>query len=189
MKFSVASIASLAALVGGAAAQLEIITPGGPGLWWVAQSLNTLEWTCKTSPYTNFTILIANSNPTILSSPLAILSQQNNYDCSETITQNEAAQPAATGYTIQLADPFNNTNVYATSQPFEIKALGSAYPASSATPSGVGSATSSGATGTSSGSSSASTSTPTSSKSGAVSLTASLSGIAAIAAALGMLMA
>jgi uncharacterized protein YlxW (UPF0749 family) len=43
-------------------------------------------------------------------------------------------QPAGTGYLILLANPLNSSDIYATSKPFEIKALGSAYPPASATP-------------------------------------------------------
>ena len=46
-----------------------------------------------------------------MAAPLAIIAQENNFDCSKTITQDQANQPAGTGYTILLADPLNNTNV------------------------------------------------------------------------------
>ncbi|KAI0659313.1 hypothetical protein C8Q70DRAFT_987097 [Cubamyces menziesii] len=152
MKFSVAALsATLATLVGTSLADngLTILSPGGPNLWWVAESDNVVTWTCQTSPYTNFTVLIANSNPTILPSPLAFLGQQANYDCSKLITKDQVNQPPATGYTIQLADVFNSSHIYAESEPFEIKNLGSAYPASSATPTGTGSMSQTGSAGSS----------------------------------------
>ncbi|KIJ15393.1 hypothetical protein PAXINDRAFT_169234 [Paxillus involutus ATCC 200175] len=142
-----------AALASVASAQLTITNPSANS-WWVAQSANTLAWTCNTSPYQTYTVVLTNTNPSILSGPLAIIAIQQNYDCSETITQQQSAQPAATGYTIQLTNPLNNTEVYAESEPFEIKALGSAYPASSS--SAAASATGSG-TSTSTGASAAST--------------------------------
>ncbi|KAI1798047.1 hypothetical protein LXA43DRAFT_1056290 [Ganoderma leucocontextum] len=159
MKFSPAALsATLVALAGSAAAQLSILTPGGPDLWWIAQSDNVITWTCKTSPYTNFTVLIINSDPNVLVSPLAFIAQQNNFDCSELITKDRINLTPATGYAIQLADPLNNTNVYAQSQPFEIKALGAAYPASSATPTAVATGSISGsAAGTNTGASASST--------------------------------
>ncbi|KIK76522.1 hypothetical protein PAXRUDRAFT_835341 [Paxillus rubicundulus Ve08.2h10] len=141
-----------AALASAASAQLTITNPSADS-WWVAQSANTLAWTCNTSPYQTYTVVLTNSNPSILSGPLAIIAIQQNYDCSETITQQQSAQPAATGYVIQLTNPLNNTEVYAASEPFEIKALGSAYPASS---SAAASATV-GGTSTSTGASPAST--------------------------------
>ncbi|EPQ53529.1 hypothetical protein GLOTRDRAFT_17384, partial [Gloeophyllum trabeum ATCC 11539] len=126
------TLAAAAALFGVANADLSILAPGGPNLWWVASSTNTLLWTCKDSQYQNFTILVANSNPSILSAPQAIIAVQNNYDCSKTITDSQSGYPPATGYTVQLANPLNSTEIYAQSQEFEIKPLGSAYPASSA---------------------------------------------------------
>jgi len=157
-----------------AAADLEIISPGGSDLWWVAQSSNTLLWNCAESPYSNFTVLLGNSNAGILAAPIAVIAVEENYECSKTITQDQANFTAATGYTILLANTLNNTDVYATSQPFEIKALGSTYPASSATPMNAASATSAPSgtgTGSSSSSSASATTSSTSSKSGAVAST------------------
>ncbi|OBZ78457.1 hypothetical protein A0H81_02479 [Grifola frondosa] len=191
MKFNVAVTATLAAFVGNAVAQLSIITPGGPDLWWVASSINTLSWTCQTSPYQTFTVLIANSNPTIQSAPQAIIAIENNFDCSKTITQDQSNQVAATGYTIQLANPLNNTDIYAESQPFEIKAVGSAYPASSATPTATGTNTaSSNSSATVTGTNAAAASTTgASTKNDAMRLTTSIGGIAAVAAAFGLMFA
>ncbi|EMD34822.1 hypothetical protein CERSUDRAFT_86235 [Gelatoporia subvermispora B] len=181
--------ATLVALASSAAAQLSIISPGGPGLWWVDQSLNTLSWTCETSPFTNFTVQLANSDPTVLASPLAIISQEMNFNCAQTISATMFSLPPAQGYTVLLADPFNGTNVYATSQPFEIKAFGSAYPASSATPTVSGTGTNSPApppSGTASGSGSSASVTGSAQKSnGAVGLTTSLGGL--VGAAVGLL--
>ncbi|EJF63833.1 hypothetical protein DICSQDRAFT_55076 [Dichomitus squalens LYAD-421 SS1] len=191
MKFSAPAFsATLFALASGVTAQLTILSPGGPDLWWVAQSDNDITWTCKTSPYTNFTVLIANSDPTVLVQPQAFIAQQNNFDCSELITKDRVNMPPATGYTIQLADPFNETNVYATSQPFEIKPLGSVYPASSATPTATGSATGSAsgsATETKAGAAAASSSA--SGSNGAAGLVAPGSLAAAAIAALGLMFA
>ncbi|KAH9852451.1 hypothetical protein C2E23DRAFT_709571, partial [Lenzites betulinus] len=131
----------LAALVGSTVAQLEIISPGGPDLWWVAESDNVVSWTCKTSTVQQFTVLIANQNTAILTAPQAFIAQQNNFDCSKLITKDQVNMQPGTGYTIQLANIFNETDVYAESQPFEIKALGAAYPATSATPTNSQSAT------------------------------------------------
>ncbi|OJA20607.1 hypothetical protein AZE42_07761 [Rhizopogon vesiculosus] len=113
--------------LGVVSAQLTITSPSADD-WWVAQSLNILAWTCNTSPYENFTVLLTNSNLSILPAPLAIIAVQDNFDCSVTITQQQSAQPAGTGYVVQLANIINGTDVYAQSEPFEIKALGTAYP-------------------------------------------------------------
>ncbi|QRV75080.1 GPI-anchored small secreted protein [Ceratobasidium sp. AG-Ba] len=108
-------------------AQLTITEPSS-NRWWVAQSINTLRWTCNTSPHTNWTVLIMNSDTTILSGPLALIAiRKYNYDCSKTIVPGEQLKPG-TGYTMQFANPFNNTDVFATSESFEVKPVGSTYP-------------------------------------------------------------
>jgi len=178
-----AFFATVAALFVAAVADLSIVSPGGPDLWWIANSENNIVWTCDASPYTNFTILITNQNLSVFAGPIAIVAIENNYDCSRTITQDQANQPAGTGYIIQLASPFNETDVYAQSQPFEIKALGSAYPATSATPTTGGTQTGSAAV---AASASATGSSGSSSQSGTASFNAKMSfaglGLAAIAA-------
>ncbi|KAG2743160.1 hypothetical protein P692DRAFT_20172391 [Suillus brevipes Sb2] len=120
----------------------------------VASSANTLSWTCSTSPYLNFTVLLSNSNIAVLAAPIAIIAIQENYDCSKTITQQQSAQAAGTGYTLLFASTLNSTDIWATSEPFEIKALGSSYPT---TTSSAGSAS----TGTASGTAGAAQSTHT----------------------------
>lgn len=122
--------------------------------------MNTLEWSCtQNTQYASFNVLIANTNVNVLATPLTIIPTLDNFTCSETISQNLFNLPASTGYTILLTDIFNNSDIYATSQPFEIKPLGSSYPDPSSTPTG-GSSSSAGPSGTSSGSAS----TPSSSK-------------------------
>jgi len=58
-----------------------------------------------------FVSSLTNSNPSILPAPLAIIAVENNFDCSKTITQQQSAQPAGTGYTVQLASTLNGTDV------------------------------------------------------------------------------
>ncbi|KAI0070131.1 hypothetical protein K474DRAFT_1670386 [Panus rudis PR-1116 ss-1] len=182
MKFSVS--VTLAALLGVVAADLKVTNPSSSS-WWVANSINTIAWTCKESSFQTFTIFIANSDPKVLTSPQAIIAVQNNFDCSKTITQDQANYTAGTGYSIQLANPLNSSDIYAQSDLFEIKPLGSAYPAtSSAAPS---------PTDSSSGSSPSSSDAPTGASggsSGATSLSMSVSALAAAGvAALGFVLA
>ncbi|KAJ2922632.1 hypothetical protein H1R20_g14464, partial [Candolleomyces eurysporus] len=121
----VVSLLTAASLV---AAQFRVTVPSTSN-WWVARSTNILEWTCReANAPAQFTVLIGNSDQTILVQPLAIIAQQNNFDCSIIITQDQANQAAGQGYQVYLANPLNNTDVYATSEPFEIKPLGSLYP-------------------------------------------------------------
>jgi hypothetical protein len=142
--------AMFSAVVAQQSQQLNIISPGGPDLWWVAKSENVMLWSCQTSPYMNFTVLIGNSDTTILPASIAIIAIEQNYICSQDITQDMANQNPGTGYTLSFANPLNATDVYAVSEPFEIKPLGSTYPPPSATPTagvvnGTASATGAGA--------------------------------------------
>ena len=54
---------------------------------------------------------IANSDINVLVAPLPFISQQNNFDCSKLITKDQVNMRPTTGYTIQLANPFNLTDV------------------------------------------------------------------------------
>ncbi|KZT63835.1 hypothetical protein DAEQUDRAFT_85945 [Daedalea quercina L-15889] len=186
MKFST-TFATLAAIVSGATAQLSILSPGGPNLWWVDDEVNDVTWTCSTSPYENFTVLLDNSNSSILTSPYAFVAEQPNYQCSVEIYSYQLATfPAADGYTILFANILNSSDVYATSEEFELKPQNAAYPASSATPTGTGSATAS-ASGTASAS--ASSTSGSSQKSGAAAMAAPMGGLAMIGVVLGLAMA
>jgi hypothetical protein len=170
---------------------LSILAPGGPNLWWVAGSDNTLAWTCQSTTFTNFTVLLGNTNPSVQLQPQAILAQENNFDCSKLITANNFGQSPGSGWFVQLSNPFNETDVWAQSDVFEIKPKGSAYPAASATPTESSAASTSGASG--SGSSSASPTggsaqtsnspSPSPSNNAAAGMKASVTGLAAIAAA------
>ncbi|KAJ2912831.1 hypothetical protein MD484_g7584, partial [Candolleomyces efflorescens] len=147
------SLLAAASLV---AAQFKVTTPSSSN-WWVARSTNILEWTCRESGApAQFTVLIGNSDPTILVQPLAIIAQQNNFDCSIIITQDQANQAAGQGYQVYLANPLNNTDVYAVSEPFEIKPLGSLYPSQQAAAASSAAAAASASAATTSGTSSSS---------------------------------
>jgi len=141
------ALASLSTLTG-INADLQITSPSS-STWWVAKSQNVLQWTCHDTNITQFTVLISNTDPKIAVAPLAIIGVQNNFDCSLIITQDQANQPAGTGWLVLLANILNQTDVYATSQPFEIKPLGSLYP-SQATPSANASSGASSTAGTAS---------------------------------------
>ncbi|KIK70047.1 hypothetical protein GYMLUDRAFT_236488 [Collybiopsis luxurians FD-317 M1] len=126
------TFAALSVLFTAVSAQLQVLSPGGDNLWWIAESENLLVWNCNESQVQNFTVLVDNPN---MASALAIIAQQPNYVCSLLVTKDQmGALAVGTGYTVQLADPLNNTNVYAQSAAFEIKAVGSAYPTSTVSP-------------------------------------------------------
>jgi len=189
-----ASFAVISTLVSSAAAQFQILAPGGTNLWWVAQSENIIAWTCHTdvpaSTNNAYQLLLNNTNPTILTSAEAIVANVNNADCSHTITTQQADLTPATGYTLIFADPINQTKIYAVSQQFEVKALGASYPPSSATPQESSSASQTGAsnTGSGTGTSSSATSTPKSKNGAFASFKVPAAGVlAAVRAAIGML--
>ncbi|PPQ75599.1 hypothetical protein CVT24_010909 [Panaeolus cyanescens] len=101
------------------------ITQPTADIWWVAQSTNVMAWTCNTSPYPEFTVLIEIPG---VPSPLQFLGIQKNFDCSIIVTNNQVNQAPGTGYRLLIANILNSSDIYAASDPFEIKPLGSAYP-------------------------------------------------------------
>ncbi|KDQ15890.1 hypothetical protein BOTBODRAFT_186936 [Botryobasidium botryosum FD-172 SS1] len=118
-----AFLASTLLLAASAVAQLTITQPSS-ALWWVNGEQDTMAWSCTTNTqWPSFTVLV--QNPTLQAIPLAIIAIQNNFDCSHLLTPQVTP---GTGWVLQFANPINNTEVYATSQPFEVKAAGSAYP-------------------------------------------------------------
>ncbi|KAJ4478015.1 hypothetical protein C8R41DRAFT_520119 [Lentinula lateritia] len=120
------ALALASALVHVASAQLQVLSPGGDNLWWVADNENLLVWNCNESQEQTFTVLVNNPN---MASALAIIAEQPNYVCSLLVTKDQmGGLPVGTGYVVQLANPLNGTDVYAQSSAFEIKAAGSAYP-------------------------------------------------------------
>jgi len=176
------TLAAVAALFTVASAQLEVLSPGGSNEWWVANTSNLLVWNCKESQVQTFNVLVDNPN---MASAEAIIAQQANFDCSLTVTQDQMGGfPVGTGYTVQFANPINDSDIYAQSSPFEIKAANSPFPSTTS----VDSATVTSASGTSAGSSSASPTSGSSSDSSksndSASLKASMGYATAFAAAI-----
>ncbi|KAF9558574.1 hypothetical protein CPC08DRAFT_751390 [Agrocybe pediades] len=117
----------VAALTSVANADLQVTRPSSD-IWWVAKSNNVIAWTCQDTDIQQFTVLIGNVDPQVQTAPGAIIGIQNNFDCSILLNADQFSQGVGTGWQVLLADIFNNTHVYATSQPFEIKPQGSPYP-------------------------------------------------------------
>ncbi|KAJ4468701.1 hypothetical protein J3R30DRAFT_3553405 [Lentinula aciculospora] len=175
------AFAAASALFHAASAQLKVLSPGGDDEWWVADNQNLLVWNCNESQEQTFTVLVANPD---MASALAIIAEQPNYVCSLLVTKDQmGGLPVGTGYTVQLANPLNNTDVYAQSSSFEIKDAGSAYPTSTVSPE---TATFTPSSSGSSSSSTATSSDSTSSNTGS-SLQASM-GLVAVGAITGMFM-
>jgi len=182
-----ASFALLSTLVGTTVATFSILSPGGPDLWWVANSQNTVSWSCQDSPpASTYLLMLNNTNPTLYPGPGAIIANINNADCSETIPATDGNLPVGTGYTVILAAMTDQTKIYAVSQPFEIKAQGAVYPASTATPTDT-TGVIVGATSTSAGSGSSSTGSSKANGAFATFEVSAAGVLAAIGAAIGMI--
>ena len=54
---------------------------------------------------------VGNVNPAVQTAPLPILSQENTFDCSKQLDSTQLNFGAGDGYFVQLANPFNNTDV------------------------------------------------------------------------------
>ncbi|KAH9962175.1 hypothetical protein BC827DRAFT_231491 [Russula dissimulans] len=184
----IASFIILGAFVASTTANF-LYNPGGENLWWVSNSSNNIAFYCNINPLASqYTVLL--NHPTF-TSPQALVAVLQNADCTHTIDATLCDFPSSTNYTVLLADTLNNTNVYATSSPFEIKAQGSQYPPASNTPTdGLASSTGT-VSGSSTVSGSGSSSSPTStakSNSALPTFKVSAAGVlAAIGVAVGML--
>jgi len=121
---AVTAYAQTSAAVDPAGQGLSVTQPSS-SVWWVQGGQNTLAWTCRNTQISTFTVVVMNSNPQILAAPEAYLANLKNADCSELIQPNQFTP--ATGYTIGLANPLNQSDYYAISETFEIKAAGAAY--------------------------------------------------------------
>ncbi|KAJ3932300.1 MAG: hypothetical protein NXY57DRAFT_129559 [Lentinula lateritia] len=192
------ALALASALVHVASAQLQVLSPGGDNLWWVADNENLLVWNCNESQEQTFTVLYVSflslespsfflnrvNNPN-MASALAIIAEQPNYVCSLLVTKDQmGGLPVGTGYVVQLANPLNGTDVYAQSSAFEIKAAGSAYPSTTVSPE---SATFTPSSSGSSSSATATSSNSTSSSNDGFEIKASM-GAVVVGAILGMFM-
>jgi len=152
------------------------VTQPSTSVWWVQNSQNTIAWTCRNTQIQTFTVLVSNTDPKILTQPQAFLANLKNADCSELIQASEF--PTGPGYQILLANPVNQTDIYAVSELFEIKAAGSAFASVTTTDIGGSQTASSSSSATqTSGSAASSTSTGAATKSAKV--TGGLLGLAA----------
>jgi hypothetical protein len=129
MRFSLASAAASVLALASFASAASVITNPSPSKWWVADSQNVLEWDCQKSGLNKFTVLIKKDG---MAAPLAVIAIQDNFVCSLLVTSNQVNVAPDTGYQLLFANIINNTDVYLTSDPFEVKALGSLYPSQQA---------------------------------------------------------
>jgi len=124
LAFAASSYAQSSIALDPAGQGLQITQPSG-SIWWVAETANSVAWTCRNTQIQTFTILVSNQNPQILAQPQAFKANVPNADCSENIMGSEF--PAGPGYQIGLANINNQTDIYALSEVFEIKPKGSAF--------------------------------------------------------------
>ncbi|KAJ7152699.1 hypothetical protein C8R43DRAFT_1127154 [Mycena crocata] len=134
---ALAGVASAAISTGG----LKILAPGGPDLWWLKDQDNNVVWTCGESTFTQFTLTINNPDTKLLTDSTALIAVEQNFNCAQTVAATLFSAPLGTGYFLRMANILNSTDIYAESDPFEIKALSAGYPLASATPVDTASAT------------------------------------------------
>ncbi|KAI0359507.1 hypothetical protein OH77DRAFT_1586984 [Trametes cingulata] len=143
-RHSTPRFASLAFLLSTVAAQLNVTFPGGQDQWWVLGASNVVTWTCHTSPYAEFAIML--ESWVAFYGPVMLVEKQKNSDCMATFnitsemlapSLRNAGQLPPDGYAISLAelDPATSTPffIYADSQEFALKPAGAALPASAPT--------------------------------------------------------
>ncbi|KAJ7624906.1 hypothetical protein FB45DRAFT_924505 [Roridomyces roridus] len=149
LSYTFATLAvALTSLVGSASADfsahgLKILVPGGDNLWWLQGQPNNLIWTCGEADSTaaQFTVWINNTNVALETAITPLIAVEQNFNCAQGIGANLQTQPVGTGYTIVLTNINNASDIFAVSDPFEIKPLASGYPLAAATPTDTGSAT------------------------------------------------
>jgi len=119
--------------------------------WWDEKSSNDIRWDCKDNnavAAAKWTVFINNTNPSVYAGPLGFIGDLPNADCSYTVSNDQVNVPVGVGYYLIFANEINASIVYATSEPFEIKPLGSPYPVTSSASAASGTAAASSASAT-----------------------------------------
>jgi len=118
---------------------LSILAPSSTW-WWQTGNSALLAWDCSDTTYSQFSVLAASTNLTQLTAGYVVLvGQQPNDQCTTNIVPNLVV---GSGYKILFTNIVNYTDIYATSEPFEVKAQGSAYPSGPTPHAGASSTTS-----------------------------------------------
>ncbi|KAF8590007.1 hypothetical protein K439DRAFT_1628225 [Ramaria rubella] len=151
MRFSsaIVAFAGLLAVVPSALATITIIGPS-PNVFWVQNTSNTITWEFTQGDPNPITITITNPNSTFLNGAFTIA---DGVDLSnKTFTVTNVTLNVHPGYVVNFVNGSNITQIFASSQPFEVMAAGTP-PASQPTASGSSpSATSTSPAGSSNGS-------------------------------------
>ncbi|KAI0364233.1 hypothetical protein BV20DRAFT_974660 [Pilatotrama ljubarskyi] len=144
------SAVHLAFLAGGVVAQLSVTSPGAQDQWLVDGPSNLVSWTCETSPYTEFAIMLE-SWPALYG-PVMLVETQKNADCSARVNVTSALLAPSLrnpgklpldGYSVTFSEAGTSSPdfIYAESPEFEIKAAAGATLAGSLPGQGASSST------------------------------------------------
>jgi len=113
---------------------LSVLVPNSDW-WWQTGNQALFEWDCHNftntlnNPNSQFAVLANNPSQTLLTGGYAvIIGIQDNDVCMTNIIPN---LNVGTGYFLTLTNIVNYTDIYARSEDFEIKAMGSPYPTGS----------------------------------------------------------
>ncbi|THH05451.1 hypothetical protein EW145_g4781 [Phellinidium pouzarii] len=133
-------------------------------LFWVQNTSNTIAWTFSSTDPNPVDITVTNSNSSFLN---GVFSIARNLDVSNgSFTVTNVTLVVASGYVVNFVNSTNQTQIFASSQPFSVMAAGttpattstSAASSSATSPSGSASGSSGSATGTSASAASSSSS-------------------------------
>ncbi|KIM31786.1 hypothetical protein M408DRAFT_6843 [Serendipita vermifera MAFF 305830] len=107
------------------ASALSVLAPSA-SWWWQENDQALLAWDCTDRSHPQFAVVAANTNVTLLTAGIVVLvGIQNNDQCTTNITPNILP---GKDYKILLTNIVNYTDIYATSEAFEVHAHGSPYP-------------------------------------------------------------
>ncbi|KLO19691.1 hypothetical protein SCHPADRAFT_817838 [Schizopora paradoxa] len=110
---------------------LQVFAPGGPDLWWVANSsYNEIVWDCGTSQVPSFSIVLQNDDESVLAGQLTLFANVSSSVCSITLPSTLANLPVAPDYTILLTGRLDGDAflIGVRSDPFEVKPAGQPLP-------------------------------------------------------------
>ncbi|KAA1128686.1 hypothetical protein PGTUg99_024803 [Puccinia graminis f. sp. tritici] len=108
---------SLAGLIASAAA-FTINSPSASS-YWVQFATNTIAWTNAPNDSPQVTLQIVNSNHTLLNGVFSIAEYVP--AALEAYTVTNVTLVVADGYIVQMVNPANSSQVYASSSPFSVK--------------------------------------------------------------------
>lgn len=113
----------IAALASLAASTLAFtVTSPSTSSYWVQFSTNTVSWSTSSGDPTSVSLQIINANRTILNGVFSIAEYVK--ASLESFTITNVTLVVGDGYIVQMVNPLNNTDVYASSGAFSVKSSG-----------------------------------------------------------------